>query len=218
VAHPVLDVALLATNAVFARSNLAALINYSANFAVSFLLSLHLQYVRGLNPGQAGLVLLTQSVVMAAISPLAGVLSDRLEPRLVASVGMGLSVAGLAWLCTLTSDTSLATIVAALVLLGAGFGLFSSPNTYAVMSSVEKRSYGVAAATLGTMRLVGQMFSMGVAAAALAAYVGRAAITPALHPRFLAGLHVAFLVFTALGTAGIWASLSRGNVRPAPSR
>jgi EmrB/QacA subfamily drug resistance transporter len=214
VAHPVLDVTLLANNVVFARSNVAALINYSATFAVTFLLSLHLQYLRGLGPGSAGLVLLSQSVVMAAVSPLAGMLSDRLEPRIVASTGMGLTVVGLLWLSFLHEQTPLANIVAALMILGAGLGLFSSPNTHAVMSAVEQRNYGVASATLGTMRLVGQMLSMGVAAAVLAGFVGHTPITPEVHARFLAAERVTFLIFSALCVLGTLASLSRGKVRP----
>jgi EmrB/QacA subfamily drug resistance transporter len=214
VANPVLDVPLLVGNPVFAWSNLAALINYSATFAVTFLLSLYLQYLRGLDPSQAGLVLLTQSVIMAAMSPLAGLLSDRLEPRVVASVGMGLSVVGLIWFCFLRADTPLAAIVGALVVMGAGFGLFSSPNTNAVMSAVEKRHYGVASATLGTMRLVGQMLSMGLAAAALTFFVGHAPITAALHGRFLSGMQATFLISSILCGFGVFASLARGNLRP----
>lgn len=213
VANPIIEVGLLTKNVVFARSNLAALINYSATFAVTFLLSLYLQYIRGLDPAHAGLILLTQAVVMASLSPVAGLLSDRLEPRIVASVGMGLSVLGLVWFCFIREQTSLVAIVAALVVLGAGFGLFSSPNTNAVMSSVGPKDYGVASATLGTMRLVGQMLSMGVAAAVLAGFVGHASITPELHQRFLAGLRVAFLISAVLCGVGVWASLSRGNVR-----
>ncbi len=215
VAHPVLDVALLAGNAVFARSNLAALINYSATFAVTFLLSIHLQSIRGLDPRQAGLVLLAQSVVMAAVSPVAGRLSDRLEPRIVASLGMGFTIVGLLWLASLPAQVPLRAIIGALVVLGIGFGLFSSPNTNAVMSSVEKRHYGVASATLGTMRLVGQMLSMGVAAAVLAFFVGPAALSPEMQPRFLAAERVVLLIFAALCGLGTFASLSRGNLRPA---
>lgn len=213
-ANPMLDVALLSNNVVFARSSLASLINYSATFAVTFLMSLYLQYIRGLDPRGAGLVLLTQSVVMAAVSPLAGRLSDRTEPRIVASVGMGLGVVGLVWLCFLREDTPMASIIATLVVLGAGFGLFSSPNTNAIMSSVERRDYGVASATVGTVRMIGQMLSMGLAAAVLSIYVGHTVVTPALHGRFLAGLHVAFLISSALCVIGVFASLSRGNVRP----
>ena len=213
VANPVLDVKLLAQNLVFARSNLAALINYSATFAVTFVLSLYLQLIRGLDPRQAGLVLLTQSVVMAAVSPVAGRLSDRLEPRIVASAGMALCVAGLVGFSFLQEQTSLVSIIATLVVLGAGFGLFSSPNTNAIMSSVEKRHYGVASATVGTMRMVGQMLSMGLAAAMLALFVGHERITPALHGRFLQAVRATFLISSALCVVGVFASLSRGNLR-----
>jgi MFS family permease len=215
VAHPVLDVSLLARNAVFARSNLAALINYSATFAVTFLLSLYLQFVRGLDPGRAGLVLLTQSVMMTLMSPLAGWWSDRVEPRIVASAGMGLTVAGLVGFGFLDADTPMAFIIGTLIVLGAGFGLFSSPNTNAVMSAVERKDQGVASATLGTMRLLGQTMSMGIAAAVLAAFVGRAPITPAVHGQFLAAMRVAFAISAALCVVGVFASLTRGNVRPA---
>lgn len=215
VASPVLDVQLLAQNVVFARSNLAALINYSASFAVTFLISLYLQYLRGLDPGEAGLLLLTPAVLMAVLSPFAGWLSDRLEPRIVASAGMALTVIGLGWFCFLRADTSLSVVVGALVLFGVGFGLFSSPNTNAVMSSVPKGQYGVASATLGTMRLLGQMVSMGIAAAVLASFVGRAPVTAAIQAPFLQALHVAFAIYALLCVAGLFASLSRGNLRPA---
>jgi MFS family permease len=215
VATPVLDVALMTRNVVFARSNLAALINYSATFAVTFLLSLYLQYVRGLDPGQAGLVLLTQSVMMMLVSPLAGWWSDRVEPRVVASVGMGLTLLGLVALARVGPGTPFGGIVAMLVVVGAGFGLFSSPNTNAVMSAVERKDQGIASATLGTMRLMGQTVSMGLAAAVLAAYVGRTPITPALHGPFIAAMRMAFAISAALCIVGLWASLARGNVRTA---
>ncbi|MDD3179642.1 MAG: MFS transporter [Opitutaceae bacterium] len=214
-AHPVFDVALLESNPVFALSNLAAFINYCATFAVTFLLSLYLQYVRGLDPRQAGMILLVQSILMAAVSPLAGRLSDRVEPRLIASTGMGLTVAGLIWLGVLPEQAPFAVIIAALMVLGVGFGLFSSPNTNAVMSSVEKRHYGVASAMLGTMRLTGQMVSMGVAVMVLALLVGRGQLTAAQHARFVGAMHVAFLIFAAFCAVGVFASLARGNVRQA---
>ena len=94
-ANPVLDIGLFRHNLVFALSNLSALINYAATFALIFLLSLYLQYIKGLDPRTAGLVLLSQPIVMAVFSPLAGRLSDRVEPRVVASIGMAISAAGL---------------------------------------------------------------------------------------------------------------------------
>ena len=128
-----------AHNTVFAFSNLAALVNYSATFAISFLLSLYLQYIKGFTPRTAGLVLIAQPVVMALFSPLAGRLSDRLEPRVVASLGMGLCAAGLFAFAWLGQTSGLGFIVVALVLVGFGFALFSSPNTNAIMGSVAKK-------------------------------------------------------------------------------
>lgn len=210
---PCIDIALFKSNATFAFSNLAALISYSATFAITFLLSLYLQYTKGMSPQSAGLILLSQPVTMAFFSPFAGKLSDRVEPRIVASVGMAITMAGLFSFTFLNEGTTLGAIVANLVLLGFGFALFSSPNTNAVMSCVEKRRYGVASATLGTMRLLGQMLSMGIAMLIFATYVGREQISPAAYPAFLSGAKAAFVIFTVLCFFGMLASLVRGKIR-----
>jgi len=212
-AHPVLNLGLFRENRLFAFSNLAAFINYSATAASGFLLSLYLQYVKGLSPRAAGLVLVAQPVIMAAASPVTGRLSDRIEPRLLASGGMALSSAGLLTLAFLRQDSPLAVVVGCLVLLGLGFGLFSSPNTNAVMSSVDKRALGVASATLGTMRLTGQMFSMGVSLLVIALFLGRVKITPERLPDFMRGLRAAYVIFAVLCAAGVFASTARGRRR-----
>jgi EmrB/QacA subfamily drug resistance transporter len=209
--HPVLNLGLFRTNRVFAFSNLAALINYMATFAVGFFLSLYLQYLNGLNAQQAGFILIAQPALMALFSPLAGRLSDRIEPRFVASTGMAFSAVGLFLLTFLHSHRHLGFVVGCLVFLGFGFALFSSPNTNAAMGAVEKKHYGVAASVLSTMRLVGQMFSMGIATMVLALYVGRVQITAANQDSFLQAVRTGFLVFAALCVAGIFASLARGN-------
>lgn len=213
VESPVLDINLFRNNRVFAFSNLAALVNFSATFAVTFLLSLYLQYIKGFNPQDAGLILVSQPVVMAIFSPLAGRLSDRVEPRIVASVGMALITIALFLFTFLSYNTTLTFIIGNLVLFGFGLALFSSPNTNAVMSSVEKRSYGVASGTLGTMRLVGQTFSMGIAMLIFAVYIGRVQITPEHYLLFLGSVKVAFVIFATLCFGGIFASLARGRIR-----
>jgi EmrB/QacA subfamily drug resistance transporter len=213
VKSPVLDMRLFRNNTVFALSNLAALINYSATFAVSFLLSLYLQYIKGLSPQDAGLVLVAAPLTQAIFSPLAGRLSDKIEPRIVASVGMGLTVIGLIFFIFLNNTTSLWFIIAGLIVLGFGFALFSSPNTNAVMSSADKKFYGVASATLSTMRSIGMMFSMGMVMVMFAIYLGRVQITPEYYPQFLSSLNVTFIIFAALCFGGIFASLARGKVR-----
>jgi MFS family permease len=212
VKNPVLNIALFRGNRAFALSNLTALINYSATFAITFFLSLYLQYIKKLDPETAGEILVCQPVVMAICSPFAGRLSDRIEPRIVASMGMALGAAGLFLLTGLHANTTFEFIVADLIILGLGMALFSSPNTNAVMSSVEKRFYGVASGTLGTMRLTGQMFSMGIAILIFAIHIGHTEITPEYYPVFLRSMRSAFIFFAVLSSGGVFASLARGNV------
>jgi len=208
---PILHVRLFTRNTVFIFSNLATLINYSATSAVGFLLSLYLQYVKGFSPQEAGAILIAQPIVQAIFSPLSGRLSDTIEPRTVASLGMGLTMAGLLLLAFLGQDTALWLIILNLALLGFGFALFSSPNTNAIMGSVDKRFYGVASATVGTMRLIGQMLSIGVATLLLSLYVGQAQITATNSALFVQSAQATFAVFVGLCFLGILASLARGK-------
>lgn len=214
VPSPVLDISLLTKNRVFALSNLSALINYSATYAVTFLLSLDLQYTKGFTPEHAGFILIAQPVFQAMISPLAGKISDSIEPRLIASAGMALTAIGLFFLTFISETTPVWYIVCILVLLGIGFGLFSSPNTNVIMSSVDKRFYGVASGMNGTMRLLGQMLSMGIAMMILAVVVGPVEITTEYYPKFVSSLHYAFMLFTIFCIVGIFASLVRGKTIP----
>jgi EmrB/QacA subfamily drug resistance transporter len=215
-ASPVFDVELLKHNRVFALSNLAALVNYSATYAITFLVSLYLQYIKGFTAGKAGLILIAAPTVQALCSPWAGRLSDRFESRIVASVGMGLTALGLGLLAFLGYDTSIVHIMLVLGLEGLGFGLFSSPNVNTIMSSVDLRHYGVASATMSTMRLTGQMFSMGLAMLVFSLTVGSSQITPAQYDSFLAAVRIAFGLFALLCVGGLFASLARGTLRGQP--
>ena len=213
VKSPVLDIGLFRHNMVFALSNVAALINYSATFAVSFLLSLYLQYIKGFNPEHAGLVLISAPVMQAIFSPIAGRLSDKVEPRIVSSAGMGLTAIGLVFFIFLSSATNLWHIVAGLLIIGIGFAFFSSPNTNAVMSCVDRKSYGVASATLATMRQIGMTFSMGMVMLIFGIYIGHVQITPEYFPAFVSSVNTAFIIFAVLCFGGIFASLARGKLR-----
>ena len=211
---PVFEVGLFIENRTFAFSSLAALLNYSATFAVTFLMSLYLQYIKGLPPQTAGLVLMAQPVMMAVFSPVAGRLSDRIEPRLLASAGMALTVAGMVVFTQLRSDWSLTPIIANLLMLGFGFALFSSPNMSAIMGAVEKRHYGIASGAVATMRLLGQMVSMATATVVLGLLVGRESIAPHNYERFLFSITCVFTISALLCTAGVAFSLFRGRLRP----
>lgn len=209
VEQPMLHIKLLAGNRAFAFANLAALINYSATFATGFLLSLHLQVVMGYNSQMAGLILLSQPVLMAFISPYAGMLSDRVEPRLVASWGMGLTTIGLALFTFIGKSTPIWFITANLILLGIGFALFASPNNNAVMGAVERQFYGIASSTLGTMRLVGQAASMALATLIIDLHVGGVQLNQADPDVLIQCFNISFAVFAATCLAGIFASLAR---------
>jgi MFS family permease len=210
---PVMDISLFRNNRAFVFSNLAALISYSATYAVTFLLSLYLQYIRKLTPENAGLVLVFQPIVQALFSPFSGKLSDRIEPGILASIGMALTALGLFLLAFLDDGTPLGFIVGSLILFGFGFSLFSSPNSNAVMRSVENRFYGVASGILGTMRMAGMAFSMGITILIFSIYIGKVQITPEYYPLFLGCIKLAFIFFGVLCVVGVLASLARGKIR-----
>lgn len=208
---PVLDIKLFTRNRIFAFSNLAALINYAATFGISFVLSLYLQNVKGMNPSDAGFFLMIQPSVMALIGSVSGSLSDRVDSRILSSAGMAIIVVGLLMLAYLKIDTSSAYMVISLIILGFGFGMFSSPNTNSVMSSVERKYLGIASATLGTMRATGQMFSMAIAAMAINLYIGAAEINTGNTGSFMNAQRIIFLIFAVLCFLGVFASLARGK-------
>lgn len=210
--YPLLDIRIFLNNRVFAFSNLAALINYLATFAVTFLLSLYLQHIKMLTPSQTGLVLVAEPIVQSFFSPLAGRLSDRYEPRIISSIGMALNVVGLIPLIFLHNDTSINYIIICLIVLGIGFAFFSSPNVNATMSSVENKFYGIASATLGTMRLVGQMLSMGITMLVFAIIIGNRTISENNSLLLLQSTKIIFIILTVICTVGILASLARGRV------
>jgi len=209
--HPLFDVTLISHNRIFAFSSLAALIHYAATSAIGFFLSLFLQYIRDLGPREAGLVLMSWPLTMALISPAAGKLSDKYNPGVLASTGMGITSAGLIMLCFLNEHTTVAFIVAVLIIMGAGFSLFSSPNSNAIMSSVENRQLGNASGMLGTMRNVGQTLSLAIALMLLAIYMGQEKINPDNYPRLMDSMKTGFIVFSILCFAGIFASLARNK-------
>ena len=211
--YPIFNINLFKYNTVFRFSNLAALANYSSSFAVTFLLSLYLQYIKNFTAEHAGLILVTQPIIMIICSPIAGSLSDRIEPGVIASIGMALTTLALVLLTFLGSGSSLFFIMGSLIVMGMGFGFFSSPNTNAIMSSVEKRFYGVASGVLGTMRLTGQMFSMGVTLLLFALYIGGNKMAPEYYPVFLKCMKIAFIISASLCFLGIFASIARGRTR-----
>jgi EmrB/QacA subfamily drug resistance transporter len=211
VKSPVLDINLFKNSRVFSFSNLAALVNYMATYSISVLLSLYLQYVKGFTPKYTGIILLFQPVVQAIVAPIAGRLSDKVKPQVVSAVGMVFTTIGLIMFSFITTDTPLIYVFISQVVTGLGFGAFASPNTNAIMSSVDKKFYGVASAVTGTMRTVGQTLSLGITTLLFTLYIGHQQITPGPNPAFLQSAHIAFIISAVLCFGGIFASMVSGR-------
>lgn len=205
---PVFDLSLFSKNKVFFFSNLAVFISYIATFAITFLLSIYLQEIKELTPDRAGLILISASVLMAIFTPISGRISDKIEPRLVASVGMSLNCVALFLLVFLNAGTPIWYIVVALVINGLGIGIFASPNTNAIMGAVPRKSLGVAAGTLGTMRMAGMMVSMGIIMILFSLYIGDAEIIPEYYPQFLSSVRTGFIILTVFSVLGLLSQLA----------
>lgn len=194
----------------FAFSNLANLISYSATFGLAFILSLFLQTAMKMDAAAAGLVLLIQPVMMALLSPLSGALSDKVEPAILSSLGMGISTLGLIFFIFLNPSTPIPLIMLNLAFVGTGFALFSSPNTNAIMSSVDLSLYGVASAVMSNMRMLGQSLSMAMVSLITSAIIKDIPISSAGYTDVLvSSIKVSFTVFAILCTLGTFASIAR---------
>jgi len=212
-AFPVLNTRLFTQNKLFSFSNLASLINYSATFAIVFLLSLYLQKILKLSPKEAGTILVAQPVMMTLFSPLAGRLSDRIQPRYLTTLGMTMCSIGLLSFVFLTAQTPVWLIVTELLWLGLGFALFSSPNMNTIMSAVNRTQYGIASGTAATGRVLGQIVSMTIVALFLAGILGSEAIDVTHVDDFMKVVKYGFITFTVISLAGIYFSYHRGEMQ-----
>ncbi len=207
---PVFNISLLKDNKTFRRASLTALINYATTFPIGFLISLYLQEVKTLDAKSAGMILIIQPIIQAVLSPFAGKLSDKVQPRILALSGMALiSVVLLAIALLIRPDSSLILLVITLGLLGVGFAAFSSPNTNAIMGSVEKKNYSLASATTGTVRLIGQAFSMGVTTLIISNIIGNQPINHEVSAELMKVIHTTFILFALLSALGVYSLSSQ---------
>ncbi len=211
--QPLLNIRFFSGNVTFVLANLAALIYFITTSSVNYLLSLHLQMVVGFDSQIAGLILLSQPLVMAILSPWAGTLSDSIEPRVVATCGIALATIGLAIFSFINSNMAIWILVVNLILLGSGAAFFSSPNTNSIMGSIPRQFYGVASSTLGTMRNTGQAISMATVALIINYYVGKTQLGASSAYLLEKSIRTAFVVFAITCLLGILASLTRGNFK-----
>ncbi|MDR1573819.1 MAG: MFS transporter [Clostridiales Family XIII bacterium] len=214
IASPIVEVRLFARNLNFSLSNLATLLNYSATFAIGYFMSVYLQVILGMSSQNAGFVLISQPLIMALLSPYAGRLSDRISPFKLSSVGMGLCATGLFLFSFISADFPIPLILAGLVIVGVGFGFFSSPNTNAIMSLAPRNDYGVTSSIIATMRGMGHTASMAIVTLIISAHMGTASFAEAPPALLLATMRTGFSVFTVICVIGVFCSMRRREAQP----
>jgi EmrB/QacA subfamily drug resistance transporter len=221
-----LDISLFRDNKLFAMGSISALLNYASYYWTPFIISFYAQSVLGLSPQQTGFLLLVQPILMAIVAPLSGMMSDRIGSRTLATGGMVLIWCGLLEMTLLNGGSGdLGVLCVGMVLMGVGMGMFSSPNTSAVMGSVGNDKAGLASGTISTMRTVGQSLSLSMASALIAVMASTALVeaifsgqvivpTPDQVQQLLSGFRLAFMVSAILSMIGAVASA----VRPSHAR
>jgi MFS family permease len=204
--HPVFDVRFL-KNRRFLSANVASLCAYLATFAVTTILNYHLQYIKGFDSETAGTILLVAPICQVILAPITGRLADRYVPQGLAAVGMTLGTISLMLFSTLGGGTSLEFLVGALVIYGVAFGLFSPPNVSVIMGSVPPKDTSIAAASVSTMRTVGQSMSMGLLTLVFAFVMGNVPIVPEYYPLLTASCHITCIICAGLCLLSVFASL-----------
>ena len=211
---PVVDIRLLRSNTVFTFANLASLFNYASTFSIAYLMSIYLQFVKGLDADMAGLILIFNPIVQTVISPISGRLSDKRPPHFLASFGMAFCASALLMLAFVNEKTSFPYIIGALILVGIGLGVFSSPNSNMIMSSVGKNDYSMAASFNSTVRNMGQVICMVIITIIMNAVIGNKAIVNASKSEIVFDVHISFAVFACICFVGVFFSLKH---RPSDS-
>lgn len=209
ITHPILPLKKIAHNKVFALSNIATLVNYTASFGITFFFSIYLQVIRGVSPKMTGFILVIQPLLQAFCAPIAGRLADKYSPAPIATFGMIMGSIGLLLCIFISKSSSYLHILSVLVIIGIGFGFFSTPNSTAIMTSIEKRDYGMASSMIATMRTFGMLTSMTLITILLAHYLGDQPVAISTGDGFIATMHSSMIFFTLLSIVGIFCSLAR---------
>ncbi|WP_295725491.1 MFS transporter [uncultured Methanobrevibacter sp.] len=203
--HPVFDIRFF-KNRKFLSSNFASLCAYLATFAVTTILNYHLQYIKGFDSQSAGMVLLVAPLCQVVLAPIAGRLSDKYVPQILAAIGMALGTISLFLFSFLSAETPIEFLIMSMIIYGVGFGLFSPPNTNVIMSSVPPKDTSVASAAVSTMRTVGQAMSMGILTLIFAFVMGDVPIVEQYYPLLISSCQITCLICVVLCIASVFAS------------
>jgi MFS family permease len=205
---PLLNVRILVQNRVLGGALLVQWLLYCNAFGTVFLLSLYMQSVLGHAPDTTGEVLAVGTLLMAAIAPAAGALSDRLKPGAIASFGVAVALVAVLMATFLGAGSHLLAVGAVLAVQGVGFAFFSSPNMAMVMNAVPAERTGIAAALSATARSLGMVSGMLMVGALVSIEIGHEPVG-ADPARYIATMHIAFWLLAALSAMALAASLRR---------
>ena len=194
-------------NMKFTSSNVAALCSYLAIASITTILNYHFQYVRGWNAQMSGLILIITPIIMALIAPNSGKLSDKIHPQKLAAIGMSIATITLLILIFLDVNTPLYLIVIAMILQGIGMGLFTTPNTNAIMSSVPPNETPNASAAQSAMRTMGQTISMGLLTLVFAWIMGNLKLSSQYAGLIVQSSQLVCIICTIICIIAIFASL-----------
>ena len=159
--NPIFDFTLF-RNKTFFLSNLTGFLNSIARGASLFVLIFFLQGPYGKTPFQSGLMIIPFGASFLILSPIAGFLSDKYSYKILSTLGLIISALGLLGLASIGKYTNYFDISIFMILLGAGSGLFSSPNTNSIMRNVNTEKRGEGSAVRGILSNFGQMLSIAI--------------------------------------------------------
>lgn len=206
-AAPMLDLALLGPGQALRYCTAAALAHYTGTFALAYLLSLALQEGAGVGAAATGGLLAIQPVMQTLLATPAGRLADRLDPRRLITAGLLVVACGVALLALQALGVNRAWLALALALIGGGTAFFVPPNATLALGSVGPAQFGIATGLLQTTRLIGQMTSMTLALALVAAtgagQTGRYASTLLIAAAVCTALVLAAALVSRRGGRGV---------------
>jgi len=208
---PMLDLSLFKRR-VFSMSTISPILNYLCVYSVLFLTPFYLIQGRGLSASHAGLILTSQPIIMALISPFSGKLSDKVGSRIPTTIGMLILATGLFIVSRLTLESPIWMVVLGLAIGGLGTGLFVAPNNSALMGDAPRNRQGIAAGVLALARNVGMVLGIGLTGAIFTTVLskGSSGSADTLVQAFNAGL----LFASGVALLAAVTSFARGDDRP----
>ena len=208
--HPLINLNLF-RNRLFAAASVSAFINFAATFSVVFLMPFYMSQALGYPPAKIGLTLTAVPLTTAVISPISGLLSDRIGSRALGSIGLAIGSVGLILISRLGAHPSHLQVILSLVIVGFGSAMFQSPNTSAIMGSVSGDMLGIASGMAATMRNLGMVTGVAISSAVYTSLSMR------YIPEFgslmgqVMAFRAAYLVSAAICAVGVITSAMKGS-------